>query len=149
MKNFRYRLEALLKVREHIERERQKQLAISTQKVLDQSKELTQIDQHRLATMDDQRARSLRPFSVAEMLVVSRYLQKLKRETLVGQEMLKVLRKDEEAKRKQLLEAARERKKYEKLKERQRDRFMKEFEKAAAKESDEIAITTFRYKRKG
>jgi flagellar FliJ protein len=148
MKNFRYRLQALLKVREHIERERQKQLAFSTQKVLDQKNELVSIDQTRTTTMDNQRERSNKPFCVAEMLVVSRYLQKLKRDTLVGEELLKVLKKDEEAKRRQLLEAARERKKYEKLKERQRERFMKEFEQASAKESDEIAITTYRYKKK-
>ncbi len=148
MRKFRYRLEALLKVREHLERERQKQLALSTQKVMDQNAELVQIHQTRQSTLDDQRVRISRPFGAAEMLVVSRYLQKLKRDTVVGEELLRVLKKDEEAKRRLLLEAARERKKYEKLKERQRDHFIKEYDQMMSKETDEIAITTYRYKNK-
>lgn len=144
MKKFRYRMEPLLKMREHLEKEKQKILAAAQNKILRQREELRQIDSNRQITMDQQENKTTKPFSVAEMLVYSRYIHKLKRERMVGDEMMKVLKKDEIEKRKALLEAARERKKYETLKEKQTEKYYKEMTKLENKESDETALNIFR-----
>lgn len=148
MKKFKYRLQALLKMKEHIEKERQKQLATSAKRVQDQEQLLEDVDEHRERTVDRQRERTKSRFSVAEMLVVSRFLHKLKRDTVLGKEMLKVLKKDEDEKRQDLLEATKERKKYEKLKEKQEDKHYEGIETFLAKESDETGINTHRQKTK-
>lgn len=77
--------------------------------------------------------------SVAELLVYSRYLARLRRERLAGSELLKVLKKEAEHKRADLVEAARQRQILEKLKERQAAKHHAEIEHTLTKESDEIA----------
>lgn len=147
MKKFKYRLEPLLKMRDHIEKERQKQLAAATKRVRDQEGSLESISNQREATFDKQRAIMNQPFSVAEALVVSRYILRLKRDRITGEEMLKALKADEDKKRRILLEASRERKKYEKLKERLHEKHDKEMDRLIAKDSDEMSINSFRYKK--
>ncbi len=147
MKKFRYRLHALLKVKEHIEKERQKKLALTVKKVQEQEERLREIDNCRDATKEHQRLSVSGPFSVAEMLVVSRYLFKLKRDTMMGQELLRALRKEEFSRRHELLEATRERKKYDKLKEQQEEDHYKKMESALTKESDETGISSYRQKK--
>jgi len=147
MKKFRYRLQALLKMKEHIEKERQKELATSLIRVQNQQRRLGELEDSRYRSYDRQRAVTAERFSVAEMLVVSRFIHRLKRESVMGAELLKVLKKDEDNKRQHLLEATKERRKYEKLKERQSERHYKEAESTLTKESDEIAISTFRQRK--
>ncbi len=148
MKKFKYRLQALLKMKEHIEKERQKLLATSAKQVQDQQDHLRSVENHRDDTVERQREDASSSFTVAEMLVVSRYLHKLKRESILGQELLKALKKEEDAKRRELLEATRERKKYEKLKEVQQDKHNDTMETVLAKENDETGVNTFRQKTK-
>ncbi|UCE24848.1 MAG: flagellar export protein FliJ [Candidatus Zixiibacteriota bacterium] len=148
MKKFRYRLQALLKLREQIEKDRQKHLAAASKQVQDQNRRLDDIEQSRDRTIERQRQEADQAFSVAEMLVISRYLHKLKRDSVVGRELLKVLMKEEDNKREELLAAARERRKYEKLKERLRDKHIQEAEATLTKDNDETAISTFRQKTK-
>ncbi len=145
MKKFQYRMEPLLKQRKHIEDEKQKMLATAQKKILEQQDELSDIETTRQKTCLSQEKKSQNAFLVAEMLVFSRYVQKLKKDRMVGAEMLKVLRQDENKKRKDLLLASQERKKYEKLKEIQQEKFYKEVEYEEKKESDEIALNIFRY----
>ena len=144
MKRFKYRLEALLKVKDHIEKERQKMLADSTKKVHDQQTQLERIDSDRADTVELQQKRMRGRFSVAEMMIVSRYFFKLRKDTLVGKELLKVLEKDETAKRQELLEATKERKRYERLKEVQQEKHYAEIEAFLTKESDENAVNFYR-----
>ncbi len=146
MKKFRYRLQALLEMKEHIEKERQKELATSLMRVQSQQQRLGELEDNRHRSFDLQRAATQSRFCVAEMLVVSRYIHRLKRETVMGAELLKVLKKDEDNKRQRLLEATKERRKYEKLKERQGEKYHKDAESMLTKESDETAIRTFRQK---
>jgi len=149
MKKFQYRLESLLKVKAHLEKEKQKVHALSMKKVINQQHALKEVDDDRLQTQDHQRRRASGSFSVAEMLVVARYVQKLRKDDALGKEFLKVLAKEAEHTRTDLVEASRERKKYDKLKEKLRDKYRKEVEGAIVKENDEIAINSFRAKKKG
>jgi len=146
MKKFKFRLAALLKMKEHMERECQKEHGSALRKVVQQKNELTRLDGCRISEMDRQRGRLTGRLSVAEMLVYSRYLVKLKQDRVTGQEMLAVLEKDAEKKRVKLVEASREKKTYEKLKERWKEQHDLANRRAEAKEDDETAITSFRRK---
>ncbi|MCK4460857.1 MAG: flagellar export protein FliJ [candidate division Zixibacteria bacterium] len=146
MKKFKYRLQALLKVKEHIERERQKEHATALQKVHHQSNELDRLDRSRDSSLSQQRGQMKENLLVAEMLIYSRYLARLKRERLAGTELLKALEEEKEKKRTDLVEAAKERRVLEKLKERQLAKHTAEVEQVLTKEGDEIAVTCYRRK---
>lgn len=64
----------------------------------------------------------------------------------MGEQMLSAFREEEVKKREKLLEAAREKKKYEKLKEKEQQKFYKEYNRQLNLEADETAITNFRRK---
>ncbi len=146
MKKFKYRLEALLKVKEHIEKERQKEHSVALRQVYAQQQTLEQIDSQKRQTLTKQSSAMTGKMSVAEMLIYSRYILKLKKDGVIGRELLKALRKTEREKRERLLEASRERKKYEKLRERKQEQFNETVRLQSAKENDEIAINNFRLK---
>jgi flagellar FliJ protein len=146
MKKFKYRLEALLKAKEHIEKEKQKQHATALQQVHNQQQSLKRIDRYRKSTLYQQRRGMTGSMSVAEMLVYCRYILKLKRDTLAGGELLKALKETEQKKRQSLVEASKERKVYEKLKERRREQFNNDVSLQTTKENDEIALNSFRLK---
>lgn len=135
-----------MKMRAHTEKEKQKLLAASTQQVQEQENSNLSVAKNRQGTFDKHRQATEHSFTVAEMLVISRYIHKLKRDAVVGEELLKALRREEEKKRRDLIEARRERKKYEMLKEKQQAKYHQEVEKALTKESDEIAVSNFRYR---
>ncbi len=142
-KKFKYRFEPMLKVREHKEKERQKELAEAQGQVVEQKGKLTELDKHRVSTFDHQRKKLIGNISVAETLVCSRYLVRLKRDRIAGTEFLRGLEREVEKRRQKLVEAAKERKMYELLKEKQKTRHRKEIEKVEQKDLDEISTNTF------
>ncbi len=146
MKKFRYRLQALLKVKEHIERERQKEHGVAVAKVMRQKRELAEVENQKDTTIEDQRERLGQRFTVADMLVYSRYIQKLRRDRVVGENLLEGLNKDAEQKRDKLVAASREKRKHEKLRDRQRERHTKQAEDMMTKDNDETALNVYRRK---
>ncbi|MBD3258131.1 flagellar export protein FliJ [candidate division GN15 bacterium] len=143
-KKFKYRFEPMLKVKEHKEKEKQKLLAQVTQEVVSQEQRLTSIDGKRESTIDYQRKRLAGKISVAETLLASRYMVRLKKERVAGEEFLEGLKRVEDERRQELLEAAKQRKIYEMLKEKQQERHRRKLEKAEQKDIDEIATTNYR-----
>ncbi len=139
MKKFNFRLEKLLQLKAHIEKEKQKILSQATQKVVDQERTLTEIGSSRKNVQKEQRSFLLGSINTNMMTVFSRYYLKLKKNELVGREMLGALRKDQEAKRQELVIATRAKKIYEKLKERKQEEFNSEYQQQLQKEQDEIA----------
>ncbi|MCX6835426.1 MAG: flagellar export protein FliJ [candidate division Zixibacteria bacterium] len=149
-KRFKFRLEPLLKLRQHREKERQKEHAASVHEASMQKEQLQSLDHQRLSTLDQQRGRLVGSLSVTQALVASRYLMQLKRQRLAGTSLLNALEREVEKKRLKLVEAARDRKTYEHLKEKQQSRHRHEAEKRDQKELDEIAVTSYRrHKRTG
>lgn len=146
VKKFKYRLQALLKIKEHIEKERQKDHAVALQKVYRQNDELDRINGSRQKNLSNQRGQMELHVSVAEMLIYSRYLARLKREQLAGSELLNVLEGEAEGKRVELVAASKDRKILEKLKEKQSAKHLAEIDQALTKESDEIALVSHRRK---
>lgn len=148
MKKFRYRLQALLKLREHVERERQKELAAASLKVQDQQHLVQGIYARTESALENKREHQTGKIDLTDMQLFSRFLYRLKRDTIGGEEILRALKKAESQRRQALLEAAREKKIYEKLKERQQTQFYKDFETAATREADEAGLNGFRARRK-
>ena len=146
VKKFKYRLQALLRVKEHIEKERQKDHAIALKNVHRQNDELDRIAGSRSENLSAQRGQMTLHVSVAEMLIYSRYLARLKREQLAGDELLHVLEGEAEGKRVELVAASKDRRILEKLKEKQSDKHHAEIDQALTKENDEIALVSHRRK---
>lgn len=144
MKKFRFRLEALLKLREHSEREKQKELAGAVKQVVAQTRTLHQIHDRNRETIEGKRERLAGSVSVAEMQLYSRYQHRLRRDTIGATEFLRALKKTEAEKRQELLEATRRKKIYEKLKERRSRQHYGEIEHEATKEADEIGLNSYR-----
>ncbi len=143
MKKFRYRLEPILKIKSHTEKQRQKDHAAALQQVYRQKEHLAAIDNERSRTFDFQRTRLEGRIHTHQLLAASRYLVRLKRDTMSGSELLKGLEREAERKRQQLVQASRERKIYEKLRERQEAKFNQEVELHDRKTLDELAVVTF------
>ncbi len=146
MKKFKYRLEALLKMKEHIEKERQKDHATALLKVKTQEENNGSLNDKKENTIIDQAKVMQGSLSVAELLVYGRYIMRLKRERLAGEEMLKVLNQAEKEKREKLVDATKEKRIQEKLKEKHRGKFDDEIKLLEGKENDEIAGNSFRLK---
>lgn len=147
-KKFKFRLDPLLKLRRHREKERQKEHAAAMAEVHKQENLNGELDRTRIDTLDHQREHLIGGLSVMHALVYSRYIMKLKRERLAGGEMLHALQKEAEKKRTRLVEAARDRKIFEKLKEKQHERHLKAAEKLEQKELDEVASGPFQRAKK-
>ncbi len=146
MKKYKYRLEPMLKLKEHKEKEKQREHAEAVKKVQEQKETLVRIDEKRGETLKHQRQSLVGSMSLAELLVCSRYLMKLKKDTLTGRELLRGLEKEADKRREKLVEASKERKIYEKLKEKQIAKFTKEVERLENKAVDETATNGFRRK---
>jgi flagellar protein FliJ len=148
MKKFRFRLEPILKIKDHTEKQKQKDHAAALQNVYRQQDALTAIDRERSRTFEFQRTQLVGPMKAYQVLASTRYLVKLKRDTLMGTELLKGMEREAERKRQALVEASRERKIYEKLKERQRTAFLQDIEQTERKVLDEMAVVTFAHRRR-
>ena len=144
MKKFSYRLEPLLKVKAHREKERQRDLAEALQRVYAQKAQLGEIDTHREQTVAHQRQSMTGNLSLAELLVCSRYLTRLKKNAVAGQELLRGYERAADEKREKLVEATKEKKIHEKLKEKQQEQFSRTIEELEKKENDEIAGNCYR-----
>ncbi len=144
MKRFRFRLEALLKQREQIEKDRQKELADAMRQVQEQKSRLDTLYGKSQETLERKREQQAGTMRVSDLQIYSRYLYRLKRDSLGAEELLRALRKTEARRRDALLEAAKNRKIYETLRDHQRETFYREAEQAAAKENDEVGLNIFR-----
>lgn len=144
MKRYSYRLETLLKLKAYKERERQKEHAQALQNVVAQKDRLQQIDSHRKETLDFQRQSLAGPLTLSRLQSCSRYLVKLKSDTIAGRELLRGLETEAEKRRVRLIEASREREKFEKHKEKLQERHYSEAEALEAKENDETGLNSFR-----
>lgn len=146
MKRFRFRLEPLRKAKEFRERQKQRELAQALSMVRRQQAQLQHTDGERKRTTDEQLLQMRRTFTVGDMLLYSRYLVKLKGDTLAGKEVLRALEAETDKKRLALTEATRERRIYDNLRQKKFSAFVEEVRSVERKEADEIAISNHRRK---
>ncbi len=148
MKKFNFRLERILQLKEHTEKEKQKVLALATHKVLTQESKLHQIDWTRQQIQKDQIEHLTGAIDSGRLSIYSRYYLRLKKDELTGIAMLRALRKTQDEKRQELIEATRQKKIFEILKERRKARYYKELELSIQKEQDELASRIIQYKKR-
>jgi flagellar FliJ protein len=146
VKKFAYRLEPVLKMKAHVEKQRQKEHAVAMQQVYIQQDKLESIAAEKQQTFESQRQRMTGPIRPHQLLVASRYLIKLKRDTLTGTELLRALEREAETRRMRLVEATKQKKIHEKLKEKLQKKFVEEIETHEKKELDEIAVNGYRFR---
>ncbi len=147
IKKFRFRLEKVLQLKSHLEAEKQKELALSTQKVLHQVHAINEIDRVRGECCDKERRHLTGNVDPIHLLTFSRYFLQLKKNELKGRMVLKGLKGEEEKRRLDLVAATRQRKIYEKLKERRHQAYQKESALIEQKEQDEMAAQSFMKKK--
>ncbi len=148
MKRYRYRLEPVLKIKAHLEKLRQKEHALAMQQVMSQQARLEEIETEKLSTIEQERGLLSGPLRPQLLMSATRYLVKLKRDAIMGRELLHGLESEAEKRRLRLVEAARERKTYEKHKEKLQKRFVESVEQKEAKQLDELAIIRFNFRSK-
>ena len=132
MKKFRFRLDPILKLKEHFEKERQKDLAAALQQVSSQESALVVIHQDRVSTINRQSKHIMGKLSASNLLIHSRYLLRLKADTMTGDELLLGLNETVKEKREKLALASRDKKIFKKLKEKLFERHHKEINKLEA-----------------
>lgn len=147
MKKFRFRLERMLQLKAHREKEKQKLLGAATQKVVNQETALELIGENRRVAQSRQRPHLQGRINTSMMTMYSRYYLQLKKDDLAGHELLNAFEKEREDKRQDLVEATKEKKIYEKLKERRLEAYYKEYKLASQKEQDEVASQMLTHKK--
>ena len=130
----------------HVEKQRQKEHAVAVQQVYIQQEKLQSIASEKQQTIESQRERLTGPLHPHQLLIASRYLVKLKRDTVTGSELLRALEREAEVRRTRLVEATKQKKIHEKLKEKQQQRFVADIESHEKKELDEIAVNGYRFR---
>jgi flagellar protein FliJ len=146
MKKFQFRLEKVLQLKKHTETEKRKNLGMANHNVHSQNQKLLGLLQTRVGTQQKQRELLGGKVNIMQQLGYSRYYLRMKRDELTGRELLKAMEKEREKKRIELVEATRQKKIYEKLKERQQDKYSKELNLALQKEQDEMAAQSYLYR---
>lgn len=143
MKKFEYRYEKVLSFRKFQEKERMRDLAKVRHLEEKQLKELREVLDDREAHLDSEKNHLVGKIDPMKLTAYSRYYVKLKHLELTGREMLKKIGEEVDKKRVVLVEATKQRKIYEKLKERHKDQFDHEYNALVQKETDEIGMRTF------
>jgi flagellar FliJ protein len=143
MPRFKFRFEKILSYRGHQEKQKQRELAAVRKMEQEQSDKITGILTDRSAAQQNELdilTGSIRP---TQLTLYSRYFLKLRQMEVTGREMLRQIGFEAEKRRQALVEATRQKKIYEKLRERHLERFTHEYNLTLQKENDEMGQQTF------
>ncbi len=144
MKKFKFRLQTLLKLREQAEKDKQKAHAAVLNQVNNQQATLGDIRTESSRATAQQQTRMIGRIQPNQVLGWTRYNYKLRRDTMVGKELLAILEKSAEEKRLELVDASKQRKIFENLRDRQKKHFNEDLEARITKENDEISLGVYR-----
>ncbi|MFH1700038.1 MAG: flagellar FliJ family protein [Candidatus Zixiibacteriota bacterium] len=143
LKKFNYRFEKVLSFKKHLEKQKQRELAEAIAFEQKQKQEI-------LAVLDDRSNHQLqeKKFLTGKidgnlLTRYSRYYMKLKQMEINGRELLANIKEEVGKRHEKLVGATKQRKIYEKLKERHLDRHTNELKLLLQKENDEIGQTMF------
>jgi len=138
MKKFKFRLERIRKYKEQVEEERKRQLAVTQNKLNDEKNKLSLIVATRNRYLAIFGVRTTGRINMRDLILSKRYLDKLSADIVVQTKIAKAAEQEVSKAQKALLEAVKEKKKYDKLKEKQLDGYRKENLLAENKEMDEF-----------
>ncbi|MCK5127151.1 MAG: flagellar export protein FliJ [candidate division Zixibacteria bacterium] len=143
MKRFNFRFEKVLSYRRHQEKGKQRELAQVRNREEKQKKEIHGIVKDHSNQQQSQKSQLVGTINPLRMTAFSRYYLKLKQLEFIGRETLKTIKKEVEEKRGKLVEATKQRKIYEKLKEKHLEEYTVEYNLMLQKENDEIGLKVF------
>lgn len=143
MKKFQFRLQKLLQIKTHKKMERQKELA-KAERVRRMEEAHFELLQSRMKQeISDVQDYKVEKVDCRRLTQSAFYQQRLIANMTTQKQVIANAQKLEDGKRDKLIDAAREEKVFDKLKERQQERFRLETEILQQKETDEIAGSTF------
>jgi flagellar FliJ protein len=138
MKKFKFRLERILKYKEQIEDERKRKLAVVQSQLLKEKTKLSTIVLTRNKYMASFGLKKPGRVNLRDLIISKRYIDKLSGDIVIQTKMVRAAEGEVGAAQKALLEAAREKKKYEKLRAKQFDIHTKDDQLKENKELDEF-----------
>ena len=138
MRKFKFRLEKIRKYKEQLEQNKKLQLA--SRKAVHQAE---QAKLHHVVSIKNYYyraygARRTGKLDILTMVIARRYLDKLNRDIMMQKEIVAAAEKKVIMAQKELLEATRDKKKYEKLKERHLKAYSEELLRSETRELDEF-----------
>jgi flagellar FliJ protein len=143
MKRFKFRFEKILSYRHHLERQKQQELAETQNLVQEQLRKISGIQNDRSLNQRKARHHMIGSIKPGRLSGYSRYYLKLKQMELTGREMLQQFATEVEKRRQALVAATRQKRIYEKLKERDLEKYTYEFNLMLQKENDEVGQKVF------
>lgn len=146
-KKFKFKLENILKLKQKKEDEEKERLARLFRKLEEEEEKLRNLQKEKTDSVTYIKSKkSSGSLDIDELKMYQLHLEKLEEKIENQKFYIEQTKKEVEKQRQILIEAAQERKTYEKLKEKQQEEFNKAFELEERKFIDEIA--TMRYTRK-
>jgi flagellar export protein FliJ len=143
MRKFKYRFEKILAFRQHQEKQRQRELAVVLQLEQSQRQKIGDILAKQAETRREKQRHLVGAIVAYRLSGYYRYHLMLKQKELTGREVLQQIGKEVDKRRAVLIAATRQRKIYEKLKERHRARFERDTNLLMQKENDDIGQKIF------
>ncbi|MCM8773675.1 MAG: flagellar export protein FliJ [Candidatus Omnitrophica bacterium] len=146
MPEFKFRLEKVLELRKKKEEERQRELAMLKELLLREEqflKELKEKDCKMREEISVLQAHNHKPIDIEELIRYTDYLEKLREKIISQIENIKKLIEDTEKKRGELIDASKEKKIMEKLKDNQFKKFKETVDSWERKILDEIGTINY------
>ena len=143
MRRFKFRFEKILTYRGHQEKQRQRELASALNVQQSQQEKVSGLVRGQMVAQKEKEKHLVGKIETARLSGYYRYGLRLKHLEMAGRELLGHIAKDVEKKRQTLVEAARKKKTYEKLKERHLRQYTEDSNLALQKENDEIGQKMF------
>jgi flagellar FliJ protein len=141
MAQFKFKLQPVLRHRETIERERQRDYALALAKLKDLQDQLAALNQHLTDTKTDVRDNHLTGrLDVNFITAHRRYLLGVQRKAMTLVTEIATAQREAETARQHLAEAAKQKKILEKLREKQQQRWNEDLARKEAAQLDEVGI---------
>jgi flagellar protein FliJ len=141
---FSFPFETLLNMKKNLEELSQMRLAKKMNQLREQEQAIQRVLEEILSGEQVLREKIGQGMKASEYVVYKVYEEDLTRELQLKKEAKKEMKKEIEAEQKILIQLMKERKMFERLKEKQWKRFQSQVEKLDQKNSDEMVITRFR-----
>ncbi len=138
MRKFKFRFDKIRSFRKHQEKGKQQELAQARRHELEQDRAVQNILLERSGQQARERRHLVGVVQLSRLSGYSRYYLRLKQKEVTGRALLRQLTQVVDQRREELLSAARQRKIYDKLEERHRERFLREYGRLIQKETDDI-----------
>lgn len=138
MKRFRFRFEKILDYRRHIEKQKQRELAMVQTLEKEQRQKIDDIVGKRNRFQLEEREYLTGNVQPSKLVGYSRYFLLLKHMEFTGRELLGEILKEVEKRRRELVEATKRKRIYEKLEDRHKNKYALEYNRLMQKETDDI-----------